>query len=313
MGNLPAARIQEAQPFETSGVDYGGPMLIRESHRRGRIHINKCYIAVFVCFVTKAIHIELVSELTTNAFLAALRRFTARRGHCKHIYSDNGTNFQGAKNELEKFMSCKQNMDIITTDLTNKQISWHFIPARSPHFGGLWESAIKSVKLHIKKVIGNTLLTFEEYNTILTQIEQCLNSRPLTPISNDITDLTALTPNHFLVGDSFTGYDEPDLSQIQNCKLTRWQHLQKMKQDIFRRRKKEYLSSLQVRNKWNREASNIKIGDLVLINEPSTSNWPLGRVIEVHPGSDDLVRVVTIKLQNSTVKRAITQIAKLPD
>jgi hypothetical protein len=101
MGDLPSARVQPYRPFLTTGVDYAGPILLRLGTTRSKI-ITQGYIAIFVCFVTKAVHIEVVTSLTTEAFLAALRRFIARRGKPKTIFSDNGTNFQGASNQLHE-------------------------------------------------------------------------------------------------------------------------------------------------------------------------------------------------------------------
>jgi hypothetical protein len=123
-------------------------VLIRESRGRGKRALLKSYIAIFVCFTTKAIHIELVTELTTAEFLA-LRRFIARRGLPQNIYSDNATNFVGANNELielKNFFENKQFKNQIMNQLVNMSIKWHFIPPRSPHMGGLWEINVKSVK-----------------------------------------------------------------------------------------------------------------------------------------------------------------------
>ena len=211
MGNLPSDRVNLTSPFRITGVDYGGPMLVREFRRRGRVHEVKCYLAVFICFFTKGVHLELVSSLTSEAFLAALKRFISRRPKCKVMYSDHGSNFVGARNELKElhqFLSSQPVSNKIERQLADQCITWKFIPPKSPSFGGLWEASVRSVKHHIKRVIGNTLLTFEEYYTLLTQIEFCLNQRPLTPLSSDPTDLNPLTPSHFLYGDS---YDElPD-------------------------------------------------------------------------------------------------------
>lgn len=151
-----------------------------------------------MCFVTKAVHLELVSDLTTEAFLAALRRFFARRGLSKTIYSDNGTTFQGAKSELARFL--KDQSSEFISELSNQFVDWVFIPPpRAPHFGGLWEAGVKSVKHHLKRVIGETSLTFEQFTTVLCQVEACLNSRPLSPLSSHPSDLQPLTPAHFLV------------------------------------------------------------------------------------------------------------------
>ncbi|UYV83333.1 hypothetical protein LAZ67_23000609 [Cordylochernes scorpioides] len=157
----------------------------------------KFYIALFVCFATKAIHLELVSDLSTGSFIAALRRFTSRRGTPSDIYSDNGTNFKGAAKFLNEQYALLQASEI-QNYITYSEINWHFMPPHAPYFGGIWESNIKSVKMILKKVIGSSLLTFEELTTFLTQNEATLNQRSLTPLSEDPNDLEALTPAHFL-------------------------------------------------------------------------------------------------------------------
>lgn len=143
-------------------MDYAGPIKIRESHRRGNIPITKGYIAIFVCFNTKAVHIEVVSNLTTEAFLAALRRFTARRGICNQIFSDNGSNFIGAATELKELQEFleKEENDIVST-LAEQRITWKFIPPRAPNCGGLWEAAVKVAKKRLSAVTLGLILTFE--------------------------------------------------------------------------------------------------------------------------------------------------------
>jgi hypothetical protein len=142
MGNLPACRLQPCRPFIKSGVNYAGPFIIKEGvYKRKRL--LKAYIALFVCMTTKAVHIELVSDLTTDAFLATLKRFIARRGIVTDLFSDNGTNFVGANNELhnlEQLFKNQINGEKIVNTMANDQITWHFIPPRAPHFGGLWEA-----------------------------------------------------------------------------------------------------------------------------------------------------------------------------
>ncbi|XP_017796989.1 PREDICTED: uncharacterized protein LOC108578215 [Habropoda laboriosa] len=144
MGNLPEARITESRPFTHVGVDYCGPFYIKEKRHRNRKQI-KVYVAVFICLAVKAVHLELVSDITSEAFLAALRRFISRRGFCAHIYSDNGTNFTGANNELrelQKMLRTEEHQQSLTEFLTERSIQWHFIPLQTPHFGGLWEAAV---------------------------------------------------------------------------------------------------------------------------------------------------------------------------
>ncbi|KAH0817148.1 hypothetical protein GEV33_005643 [Tenebrio molitor] len=154
----------------------------------------KAYVALFVCLAMKAIHLELVGDYTAESFKNCLKRMMARRGIVGNLYSDNGTNFVRTDRELKE---------------TN--ISWHFIPPHSPHMGGIWEAGVKSCKHHFKRIVGNALLRYEELYTLLTLIESCLNSRPITPMSNDPHDLEALTPGHFLIGAPLTAPLEPNL------------------------------------------------------------------------------------------------------
>ncbi|XP_076661047.1 uncharacterized protein LOC143364788, partial [Halictus rubicundus] len=187
MGNLPKKRVIQTRPFESVGVDYCGPFLIKEKKFRNRSKL-KCYVAVFVCFATKAIHLELATDLTTESCLGALKRFIARRGKPCHIYSDNGTNFVGAKNEIvqiREFLTSNDYKDKFQQFLTQENVEWHFSPPRSPHFGGLWEAAVRSFKKHLHKSVGETMFTYEQFYTLIVEIEAIPNSRPLTPISSD--------------------------------------------------------------------------------------------------------------------------------
>ena len=195
LGQLPPSRVTPAKPFSQSAVDYAGPVFIRHGGQRSK-STSKAYIALFICMATKAIHLELVSDLTSDAFIAALKRFIARRGIPDQIFSDNGTNFRRASSTLHELYKLFQSngFEQTTQDFTSAQgIKWSFIPPSAPHFGGLWESGVKSVKFHLRRVVGGTILTFEEYYTILTQIESCLNSHPMFAISNDSRDPEPLT------------------------------------------------------------------------------------------------------------------------
>lgn len=170
------------------------------------------------------------------------------------------------------------------------------------------------MKTQLKKVTHNTHLTLEEMNTLLIQIEGVLNSRPLTAISSDPLDLEALTPRHFLIGRPLIAIPEPSLLEIPENRVSRWQNIQRIKQSFWRRWHNEYLSQLQVRNKWLKQHTNIEIGVLVIIKEDNSPplQWRLGRVINIYPGMDKLVRVVEIKTSTGIIKRSINKIAVLP-
>ena len=250
MGNLPSARVTPNRPFFVCGVAYAGPYNLCE-RVRSRV-TYKAYICIFVCFVTKAVHIELAHDLSTDAFLNCLRRFVSRRGRCQHMYSDNGTNFVGARNHLTELTALLNNskfQETVHNYLAHEQIQWHMIPPRAPHFGGLWEGAVKSVKKHLSRIMGETRLTYEEMYTVLTQVEGCLNSRPLFPLSNDPNDLTPLTPGHFLIGDSLSAVPQRDQGDVARNRLSRYEHLQPMLQHFWKRWQVEYLNQLQQRKK----------------------------------------------------------------
>nr|XP_014283285.1 uncharacterized protein LOC106685238 [Halyomorpha halys] len=156
---------------------------------------------------TKAVHLEVLSTLETEFFLAALDRFIARRGKPIRIYSDCGTNFVGASRKLKEFeksYSSPSSQDNITDHTARQSIEWSFIPPSTSHFGGIWEAGIKAPKALLHRVLGETPLTFEELSTLFSKIEAVLNSRPLVPVSSDPECIEALTPGHFLVGRPLT-------------------------------------------------------------------------------------------------------------
>lgn len=316
MGNLPQPRVNITRAFTHTGVDYAGPIDLRMSKGRGN-KSYKGYISLFICLCTKAIHIEAVSDLTSAGFIAAYRRFVARRGLPSNIYSDNGTNFVGAAKTLRKQQtdSLLQIKDDIIETATKSNTDWHFIPPSSPHFGGLWEAGVKSLKFHLKRSIGNSKLTYEELSTLLAQIEACLNSRPLTPLSSDPTDLSVLTPGHFLTGDALLALPDKSNDPRPISVVTRWQLVQRLYQNVTTRWQSEYLSRLQQRPKWTKPSPNVQINDLVLLKDSShpPPSWPLARVIKVHPGDDGFIRVVTVRTSTSEFKRCITKICPLPN
>ncbi|UYV72914.1 hypothetical protein LAZ67_10001150 [Cordylochernes scorpioides] len=178
---------------------------------------------------SKAIYIELVTNLTTEAFLAALRRFISRRGRPAEINTDNATNFVGAYKDLRRLFNSN-----IHDFASSEEIKWNFIPPSSPHFGGLWEAGIKYVKYHLRSIVGKTKLTFEELSAVLTQIEACLNSRPLCPLTDDPEDLTALTAGHFLIGMPLTAVPS-QVGESGSSLKGKWQLVEQIKTDFWKR------------------------------------------------------------------------------
>ncbi|KMQ88200.1 hypothetical protein RF55_12346 [Lasius niger] len=230
------------------------------------------------------------------------------------IYNDNGTNFQGADRELTRWLKELKRDPELHNYFATEEITWKFIPPAAPHFGGLWEAGVKSVKFHLKRILGDFTPTFEEFATLLCQIECILNLRPLSPLYDDVESLDTLTPGHFLVGAHLKAVPSPSVEDINLNKLSRWQTIQRLQERFWKIWSADYLNSLQQRTKWRTKQENLQVGDLVLLrhsNLPPTK-WNMGRVIECHLGVDQLVRVVTVRTAKSIFKRPVTQLCKLP-
>ncbi|XP_015522346.2 uncharacterized protein LOC107226152 [Neodiprion lecontei] len=201
---------------------YAGPINIRFSAGRGA-KSRKGYICVFVCFATRAVHLEAASDYSTREFIDVYRRFVGRRGICATLYGDCGTNFVGASFELKKLLlEAGSSSSDIARLLARDGTECRFSPPSAPHCGGLWEAAVKSVKYHLKRVIGESTLTFEEMSALLVQVEACLNSRPLCPLNDDVSNHSLLTPAHFLIGEPFKLVPEPSVFSIPDNRLARW-------------------------------------------------------------------------------------------
>lgn len=315
MADLPRSRVTPSRPFLFSGVDFAGPFSIKQSRLRKAL-TTKGYICLFVCMASKALHLELVPDLTTKAFLNALRRFTSRRGKCQKLYSDNGTSFKGAHNELNAIYKNINANEVVHNHLSEENIKWEFIPPSSPHWGGIWESGVKSVKHHLRRTLTDSCLTYEEFNTVLIQIEGILNSRPLCELSNDPTDLTPLTPSHFLIGDVITGLPDPsiDFETIPENRLSSFQKISKLKTMFWKRWSSEYLSSLQPRKKWHEITAELQENQLVLGKDDNLppQAWSLARIIKLFPGKDGHVRSVLVRTSKGIYTRPITKICPLP-
>nr|XP_037866761.1 uncharacterized protein LOC119628499 isoform X1 [Bombyx mori] len=258
----------------------------------------------------KAVHIELVTALSSEAYIAALKRFVSRRGKPRSIWSDNGTNFVGACNELKGVLS---NSDIASF-MSQEGIDFNFSPPYSPHFNGLAEAAVKATKGHLKKLLSLTHLTYEEMSSCLCQIEAILNSRPLTPISSDPLDLTALTPAHFLIGRPLTSVPHPQITDGNITRLERYQRVELIRQHFWKRFINEYISLLQQKSKWSTSTGSLIPGTLVLVKDRTLPAllWPLGRITKTYPGSDGITRVAEVKTRTGTVVRGFNSICPLP-
>lgn len=313
MGQLPAARVNPTfRAFVRVGVDYGGPYVLKTCIGRNR-KTFKVWISLFICLVTKACHLEVVTSLTEDCFLAAFRRMLARRGMVSDMYSDNAGTFRGADRELREFLENEPVQKKFEGELSKVGVQWHFAPPKGSHFGGIYEAAIKSMKTLLYRGMTGTTLTLEEFNTLICQIEALLNSRPITPLSSDPTDLDFLTPGHFLIGGPITAVVEPDLTDVKMNRLDRWQLVQHMFQKIWKRYSAEYVHHLQQKSKWLVDKKQVMLDDLVLLVDENAHplNWRMGRIVECYPGKDNIVRVVDVKTRTGIFRRPIAKLTRL--
>ena len=195
--------------------------------------------------------------------------------------------------------------------MTGQGTEWVTIPPRAPHFGGIWEAAVKTMKRHLRRILGLQTLKYEELLTILQQIEAILNSRPLFPMSDDPSDCRAITPAHFIIGDSLLSIarEDTDVPAGQRLKL-----LQRIQQDFWKSWSRDYLVELQIRKKWFRTGPCINMGDLVLVAEDNEAPlvWKLARVSKLFKGNEEITRVAEIKTSKKTFNRHVIKPRKLP-
>ncbi|XP_055296037.1 uncharacterized protein LOC129565314 isoform X1 [Sitodiplosis mosellana] len=320
MAELPAVRIRPARPFNAVGIDLAGPFNVKltdkinlSTRSKASIPEIKGYIAVFVCMVTRAVHLEAVMDLTGEAFLQAYKRFVARRGNPEKVFSDNGTNLVAADNILRNAVETWQGAEIQNFMHWNGS-SWSFITPGAPHEGGLWEAAVKAMKHHLRRVIGVQKYSYEGISTLIACIEACLNSRPLCALSDDPNDTEALTPAHFLIGGPLKLPLPERCDTPPRMAKSLYKAIQAQTQAFWETWSNDCLHAMMNRPKWREAQQNLKQGQLVLIkneNLPPTY-WAMGRIIEVNAARDDKVRSVKLQMQNGILERSIRKLCVLP-
>ena len=256
---------------------------------------------------SRAVHLEVASSLDTSSCINAIRRFVAWRGSVGKIRSDNGTNLVGAQRELKEEIQ-KWNTAQIADSLSQKWIDWEFNPPSASHFGGVWERMIRSVRkvLHGLPKEQVHKLDDESLLALLCKVEAILNSRPLTRMSDDPNDLDALTPNHLLLGRS--GKHNPPGIFLQEDNYTRrkWHLVQRLADVYWSRWFKEYLPSLQERQRWLRPGRKVAVNDVVLIVDQCPRNsWSLGRVVSTVTDKKGFAREAAVKTVTSEIRRPI--------
>lgn len=308
MSSLPEVRLQPfVRPFTNSGVDYFGPLEVKLGRR-----IEKRYGVLFTCLSTRAIHIEIASNLETDTTIMAIRRFTARRGCPTNMYSDNGTNLKGADNELKKYIS-ELNQTKIVQEMTTQNINWHFIPPRAPHMGGSWERMIGLVKSILKNVINEQRPREDTLHTVFCEAEALINSRPLTWLSDDASDELCLTPNHFLIGTASVKQMPGTFDSNELISRKQWRRSQSMVNIFWKQWLKSYLPTLIKRTKWHEKSDPLLIGELVVIkDEPGErGKYPIGIITKVVTSADGQTRAAEVRTAYGCYTRPTVKLARI--
>ena len=310
---LPKDRLGDDPPFSVTGVDFTGALNVKQNKSKD----TKVYLCLFTCATTRAVHIEIVPDLTENSFMLAFRRFISRRSLPRVIISDNASTFKcAAADILQLFESTG-----VHEKLAEYGTKWKFIPNRAPWYGGWWERLIGLTKNSLKTILGRANIELDKLSTIVTEIECTLNDRPLTYISTDLKDPEPLTPSHLLYGRRLNSLPYPILQtngeQIRtmtNSQLIRkTQHQQDVLQRFWVRWRKEYLTSLREFHKaYGDNRQKISVGDFVQIHEDSPRiSWKIGLIEDLVRGGDGLVRSATVRTKYGLTNRPIVKLYPL--
>ena len=299
MSDLPEDRLHQAPPFTYCAVDYFGPWIVKDKRKE-----LKRYGVLFTCMASRAIHLEVAHSLETDSFIQALRRFICRRGPIRQMRSDQGTNFVGAKKELKEALS-ELDQDKIGKELLQDNCDWFSFKMNVPsasHMGGVWERQIRSVRNVLSVLLDDngTQLDDESLSTFMCEAEAILNSRPLTVDGlRDPDSLAPLTPNHLLTMKSKIVLPPPGkFQEADKYSRRRWRRVQHLANEFWCRWKKEFLQSLQLRQKWLKPQRDLRNDDIVLIKDDclARNHWQLARVTKANRDEDGHVRTAQLLL-----------------
>lgn len=296
MGQLPEERLMPSPPWHSTAIDLFGPFKIRDQVKERTI--GKCYGVLFNCMSTRAVHIDLVDDYSTEAFLLALRRFTSLRGYPAKLYSDNGPQLVAASEELQN-MTKKWNLKELETFGVNEGLKWEFTSADAPWQNGISEALIKSIKRAITTAIGQSVMTFPELQTVLYEVSNLVNERLIGRHPTSPEDGAYLCPNDILLGRSSTKVPNGPFNESADPRK-RFYFIQNVVDAFWSRWPRDYFPSLLVRQKWHTCKRDVMVGDIVLIQDSNQirGKWKLGRVIAANPGKDGKIRKVTIQYKN---------------
>ncbi|XP_060064401.1 uncharacterized protein LOC132544769 [Ylistrum balloti] len=298
MADLPLDRVVPSPPFSFVGVDVFGPWEVTSRRTRGGVAANKRWAALFTCMSTRAVHIEVLEEISSSCFINAVRRLYAIRGKVKQFRSDRGTNFVGAISDLGvTVIESKDVKDFLSSQGT----TWVFNPPHSSHFGGVWERMIGVTRRILDAMLlegRGKDLTHEVLTTLLAEVAAIINARPLVPVSSDPEQPFVLSPSVLLTQKSEGQVETFQHLSLKDMYHLQWRQVQVLTERFWSRWRKEYLATLQPRRKWQEKERDIKVGDVIIMKDSQAirNDWPLGVITRVIPSTDELVRKVELRV-----------------
>jgi len=318
MADLPIERHTPSPPFTYVDVDVFGPWNIVTRRTRGGSAASKRWAVLFSCLTTRAIHIELIEEMSSSSFINAVRRFYAIRGKVNEFVSDRGTNFVGATADLGATVINVEDYPV-KEFLHKTGVVWKFNPPHASHFGGAWERMIGVARHLLDSMLPdhNRCLTHEVLSTFMAEVSAIVNARPLVPVSTDTDSPLILSPAILLTQKTGSQVESYQHLNIKDIYRSQWKHVQVLAECFWSRWRKEYLPLLQSRRKCPSESSNMKKGDVVLMKDEQVArnDWPLGVINRTFPSADGLVRKVEVRVtlqgRKSTFVRPVSQIVLL--
>jgi hypothetical protein len=324
--DLPDFRLNELTAFRATAVDFTAHIYVKTRVKETqKFETQKVYICLFTCCTTRAVELEVVPDLTVGSFLRAFRRFTASFSVPNIVYCDNAKTFKSAETELKRLLNNVSN-DTVQNHLASKGITFKYIPVQASWFGGVHERMIGVAKNAIKKTLGRALVTLDELQTLIKEIQQVINNRPLTYVSNNPTELAAITPNHLIYGQNLNllPHDEADMSDFDvtyggKVTLEKMAHRRNQLITNFQKRfQDEYLAVLRERHtheiaKQNAKVDTVRAGDVVLVHDKDKRrlNWKLGKIEQLNKGHDGLTRSALVRTTSGLSNRAIGKLYPL--
>ncbi|XP_062610035.1 uncharacterized protein LOC134271839 [Saccostrea cucullata] len=301
MADLPCDRLTSGPPFTSVGIDTFGPWKVVARRTRGGVINSKRWAIIFSCLSTRAVHIEIIEEMSSSSFINALRRFESLRGPVKVFRSDRGTNFVGATDELG-IQALNVEDGPISNYLNQTKAVWIFNSPHSSHMGGSWERMIGLTRRILDSMLldpNAKQLTHESLTTFMAEVCAIMNSRPLVPISTDPESTLVLSPAMLLTGKVNFLPVLPESVDTKDMYRAQWKHVQVLSDIFWKHWRQDYLHNLQYRRKWRDDQPNLKIGDVILLKDAAVNrvNWPLGVITETFESSDGKVRKARVRVR----------------